>query len=301
MAKSLGQIHNVNDSMVVTAVNNLYNIDLPGSLTEQLQRMVRAGTFHKLVGMDININPSGFGPTQGAQISGRIRYYVPTRGRCEAFRGAFKSMTEIMKTQGISMRDNVMYDFRAPLNEFTALNTFNNQATLDGSTGLALDNTASPGASIFGVHNANVTPFATTRPDIFSPGFDTVLPSGGTDFVLNDTLPYTGNHMVAHETYEEIPFSLAYEPSTAGSSAETVMFNFRPDPALYIAVLCGQMQVVIDEVNLVGGATSATLKISTQVSGWKSIMGNPDKKRRSKKGDLLRLARMPGGPLHKRK
>ena len=285
MAKSLGQIHNVNESAgPFTAVNQKYNIDLPGRLTEQLQRMVRAGTFHKLVGMDITVNPSGTGPAEGAQVSGRIRYFLPTKGRCAAFRDAFKSMAEIMKTQGITMRDNHMYDFKAPLNEFTALNTFDNQATLDGTTGLCLTNNASPGAGIFEVHNSNVTPFATTRADIFSSGFDTVLqPSTGTDFVLNDTQPFTGNEMVAHDAYEEIPFVCSYEPSTAGSAASSVGFSFRPDPALYVAVLCGQLQIVIDELNLVGGATNCTLTVSTQVAGWKSIMGNPDKKSRRRK------------------
>lgn len=287
MAKSLGQIHNVNESAgPFTAVGEKYNVDLPGRLTEQLQRMVRAGTFHKLVGLDLTVNPSGVGPTQGGQISGRIRYFLPTKGRCAAFRGAFKSMAEIMKTQGITMRDNHMYDFKAPLNEFAALNTFDNQATLDGLTGLCLTNTASPGAGIFEVHNSNVTPFATTRPDIFSSGFDTVLqPSTGTDFVLNDTQPFTGNEMVAHDAYEEIPFVCSYEPATATASASSVAFSFRPDPALYVAVLCGQMQIVIDEINFVGGATNLVLNVSTQVSGWKSIMSNPDKKkgRRSRK------------------
>ena len=296
MPKSLGQIHTVNDIMSpITVAPQLYNIDLAGSLTEQLQRMVRAGTFHKLVGMDITVRPTNTTIGDGVQLSGRIRYFVPTRGRCEAFRGAFRSMAEIMKTQGISMGANQMYDFKAPLNEFSAINTFANQATLDGSTGLTLTNQATPGAGIFEVHNQSVTPFNTTRSDVFSSGFDTVLQaSSGTDFVLNDAIPFTGNPMVAHDSYEEIPFNVAFEPATATSGASTVDFQFRPDPALYVAVMCGQLQVVIDDINFTGpsgAAGSCQLNIATQVSGWKSIMGNPDKKRRPSFSSAKRIER----------
>lgn len=285
MAKSLGQIHNVNvNAGPFTAVNQKRNVDLPGELTEQLQRMVRAGTFHKLVGIDMSLNPSGFGPTQGASLTGRLRYFVPTRGRCQAYRAAFKAMAEVMKTQGVTMRDNKMYDFRAPLNEFTTVGpAFPNQATLDGTNGLCLTNSATPGASIFGVHNAGVQPVSTTSAaDLFDEGFNTLLQAraGGTDFILNDALPFTGSALTASEEYEEIPFAVSYEVSTAASSASVVDFSFRPDPALYIAILCGQIQIVIDELSLVGGATNANLTASFQVSGWKSIMGNPDKKTR---------------------
>ena len=287
MAKSLGQIHTVNTPFAgITAVNQKYNIDLPGQLTEQLNRMVRAGTFHKVVGIDITLDPSGTSVVSGGQINGRLRYYAPTRGRCAAFRHAFKSTAEMMKTQGVSMRDNMLYDFRAPLNNDTTLNTFPNRSTLDGVNGLALDH-AVPGASIFGVYNSGIQPIntATSRP-LFTAGFDTLLQgSGGTDFVLNDTQPYSGNNLSASLEYEEIPFSVAYEPSSPGASAETAVFQWRPDPALYLAVLCGQLQVIIDGVNIVGTASSLTLNINTMVSGWKSIMGSPDKKprRRSKK------------------
>ena len=295
MAKSLGLIHNVDTRVSFAAVNEKANIDLPGELTEQLQRLVRAGTYHKVVGIDMTAEFSGLA-TQGGSISGRIRYYTPTRGRCDAFRGAFKSAAELMKSQGVSMRDNAMYDFRAPLNDQTVITPpFQNQATLDGLTGLALNHTSTPGASIFGVHNAGVQPTSTTAgADVFSSGFNTILQgAGGTDFVLNDALPFTGNHLNASEDYEEIPFTLSYIPHGVSQSGQTVMFSFRPDPALYIAVMCGQMQIVIDELDLVS-ATSLTLELSVQVAGWKSIMGNPDKKPRRRSLDK-KLKRMRKG------
>ena len=284
MAKELGQIHNVNFAAGgFNAVNQHYNLDLPGQLTEQLQRMVRAGTFHKVVGIDMVLAPTGVSG-DGGSINGRIRYFTPTRGRCEAFRSAFRSAAELMKSQGVSMRDNQMYDFRAALNSTAALNTFDNQATLDGSTGLALVHTTT-GASIFGVHNEGVQPVSTTSAgDVFTSGFDTIIQgSGGTDFVLNDKLPFTGNHLEASEEYEEIPFTLAFNPTTSGISSTAQKFSFRPDPALYIAVMCGQFQIVVDEVNLDPGVPSLNIDVSVQVAGWKSIMGNPDKKSRRMK------------------
>jgi len=284
MGKELGQIHNVNFAAGgFNAVNQHFNLDLPGQLTEQLQRMVRAGTFHKVVGIDMVLAPTGVSG-DGGSINGRIRYFTPTRGRCEAFRSAFRSAAELMKSQGVSMRDNAMYDFRAPLNSTTTLNTFDNQATLDGSTGLALVHSTT-GASVFGVHNEGVQPVSSTAAgDVFTSGFDTIIQgSGGTDFVLNDKLPFTGNHLEASEEYEEIPFTLAFNPTTSGISSTAQKFTFRPDPALYIAVMCGQLQIVVDEVNLDPGVPSLNLDVSVQVAGWKSIMGAPDKKSRRMK------------------
>ena len=289
MAKSLGQIHNVNSKFSGGLTQgSTYNVDLPGQLTSQLQRMVRAGTYHKLVGIDITVDPLTIPAGNGVQVSGRIKYFVPTRGRCEAFRSAFKSVAEAMKTQGISMRDNQYYDFRAPLtNLVSSTATFDNGATLDGTTPLALVSSVA-GASIFGVHNANVQPIgtATSRP-LFSSGFDTLLQgSTGTDFVLNDTQPYAGNSMFASEEFEEIPFVASFNPAAIANTSDTVAFSWRPDPALYVAVMCGQLQIVLDDVVYTGPTTPANvdINISMQIAGWKSIMGNPDKKpRRSKK------------------
>lgn len=282
MAKSLGQIHVVNSIIPIAASGNKYNVDLPGELTSQLQRMIRAGTYHKCVGIDMTLDTQGV--VGGGQISGNILYYAPTRGRCAAFRGAFKSMSEVMKTQGITMRDNPMYDFRAPLNVANTVSAvdFANQSTLDGTNGLALHNTVNTGASIFGVHNRGVQPqYTGTAGDLYQPGFDTILQSSatGTDFILNDAVPFTGDSDVASTEYESIPFTLSWTPD---SSDIATAFQWRPDPALFLAVLCGQMQVVIEEVNLDGGAAGVNINMATMVSGWKSIMGNPDKKRSSR-------------------
>ena len=288
MPKSLGQIHTVNAQMNVTASGNKLNIDLPGQLTEQLQRMVRAGTYHKVVGIDMDITTVG--TIGGGQITGKILYYAPTHGRCQAFREAFQSMKEVMDNQGLKMHENKLYDFRAPINDDgTVGGFFPNQATLDGVNGLCLNNVAKPGASIFGVHNESVRPqFTQAAGEAFKTGFDTVLSEAytnatgnvKTDFVLNDAVPYTGNHNVASLEYESIPFSLSYTPDTTDL---TLDLQWRPDPALFLAVMCGQLQVKVEEVNFDGDAEELELNIAVMVSGWKSIMGAPEKRNKSRK------------------
>ncbi len=282
-SKALGQIHTVNSTRSITSAGQLLNVDLPGELTDQLQHMIRCGNYFKLVGIDMSLDTVG--TVGGGQVTGLIRYYAPTKGRCAAFRGAFKAMAEMMKNQGISMRDNRQYDFRVPLNDSSASVVFPNRATLDGVNGLALNHVAEPGASVFGVHNRSVQPqYTGTAGEQFQPGFDTLIQNSatGTDFVLNDTVQYTGNEMFASEEYEEIPFMMSWTPDSTDIATS---FQWRPDPALYQAILCGQLQIVIEEVNLDESATGLNLQTAFHVAGWKSIMGNPDKKRRSRRSN----------------
>ncbi len=280
MAKSLGQIHHVDYSFGTAASGDRFNMDLAGSLTEQLQTLVRCGTYHKVVGLDMTL--TAVGTVGGGQVTGHILYYAPTRGRCEAFRSAFQSMKSQMKIQGIDMHENKMYDFRAPINQ-VGDNVFSNQATLDGNVGLALNHTTADGASIFGVHNRSVQPqYTGTAGEQFPAGFDTLLggpSSSDVDFVLNDRAMYTGNENYASTDYQKIPFTLSYTPD---STDLTISLEWRPDPALFVAVMCGQMQVVVEEINKDGGAGTLELNVSVMVSGWKSIMGDPSKKSKRK-------------------
>lgn len=281
MAKELGQIHVVNSTFPVNAAAQKLNIDLPGELTSQLQRMIRAGTYHKCVGIDMTLDTQG--TVGGGQISGLIRYYAPTRGRCAAYRGAFQTMAELMKSQGLVMRENPMYDFKMPINDDATVNLFANQATFKGNAFPLSLNSSVAAQSVFAVHNENVQPkYTGSAGDLFNGGFNTLLqdPATGTDFVINDTVPFTGDPDFASLDYETIPFTLTWTPDTTDLA---VGFQWRPDPALFLAVMCGQLQVVIEEVNLDGGAPGVNIQIAVMVSGWKSIMGNPDKKRRKKK------------------
>ncbi len=277
MGKELGMIHSTEYSYAVSSANNgsLIGpeiIDLPKDLSNQLQRMVRQGNFFKVVGIDFAVTPIAGG--SNGSVSGYLRYFAPTRGRCAAYRQAFKAMADLMKTQGISMRDNAQYDFRCALTNNPAIAaTFSNNATLDGTNGLALAHATLPGASVFGVYNESVNPTSPSFPaGDFSEGFDTILASGAskTDFVLGNTNLFSGNEHEASLTLDKIPFTLSY-----GGGNTTVSFQWRPDPALYVAVMCGAFEVFIEDCT---SASPLELDITVMTSGWKSIMGNPDKK-----------------------
>ncbi len=287
MPKELGQIHTVNFYNVIDddiPASLIVNYDIPGELCSQLSQMVRQGNYFKLVGIDMNL--TAVGTTGGGQVSGYIRYFSPTKGRCAAYRSAFDAMRTAMNLQGINMRDNEMYDFRVGFNGEGTINpdggTILNQATLDGTTPLNLVDSRDP--SVFGVHNEGVIPTSkgVATGDLFQSGFNTMgVQTTPTDFVLDDTALWTGNADSASEEWEAIPFMMSWTPDTTDIATQ---FQFRPDPALYIAIMTGQLQLYIEEINLDGGAGSLELTSAVQISGWKSIMGNPDKKKRSSRG-----------------
>lgn len=179
------------------------------------------------------------------------------------------------------MRENEGYDFRVALTNTAGLTPpLINQATMDGATGLAL-NAGAAGASVFGVYNRSVLPNLSTVPvaDMFDEGFDTLLQSGGakTDFVLNEDNLWEGNEDFADLSYERIPFQIAYD---ADSGSTTTTFEWRPDPAMYVAVMTGNLEIIIEDCT-VNGTPDLDLQVSYYVSGWKSIMGNPENKKRS--------------------
>ncbi len=283
MPKSLGQIHTVNYGFTVAPADvpgAIINVDLPGQLTNQLNRMVRQGNYFKCVGIDMGMTTTG--TVGGGQVSGYLRYFAPTQGRCAAYRGAFDSMREQMKIQGISMADNKLYDFKVGFNDLTPAvgNAMDNNATLDGTNSLTLVNTT-VGRSVFGIHNRSVEPVFTGTADAqFQAGFDTVLSSSAAlDFVNDETVAYRGSPDSASELWESIPFMMSWTPDTTDLA---IQFQWRPDPALYLAIMNGTIQLYIEELNLDGGAPSVELTVAVHVSGWKSIMGNPNKKRKRK-------------------
>lgn len=290
-AKELGQIHTVTDTAsplgAVTSVPTvLRRYDLAGGLSDKLQRLIRQGNYFKLVGIDMSLSTPG-AITQPITISGHFRYYTPTKGRCAAFRHAFKAAADQMNMQGIPMRTNAQYDFRVALtDESDGKPNLANRAILDGTNGLALQNIGTPGASIFDVYNKSVLPTLEDTPanDLFDEGFDTLLQSGGakTDFVLNETRLFTGNEDYADLSYETIPFQISID--SGGSGSTTTTFQWRPDPALYVAVMTGNLEMVLEELDI-GNDQLGQIDVAFYISGWKSIMGNPGKKsgRRSKK------------------
>jgi len=305
MAKSLGQIHSVSYNMEIAdaatvGVSNALLCDLSQSLSTQLQRNIRQGQYYKLVGIDAVIqSPETTVLLAGTEgfVKGRFRYFLPTQGRCEAYRTAFRQMMEQMKSRGISPGQNVMYDFRTlprgitnyALNGFTG-NDLKNLATLDGQTVLALTANTATGTEVFDAHNQNINNKNTGTP-AFSPGLNTQISTliTPTDFVLQEGNIYSGNHMIAETEMEEIPFSLAYSIENGEMNSQPL--QWRPDPALYIAIMCGQVEVVLDEIHADGAdpgppveLDAVELDFTFHVAGWKSIMGaHKDSRSTSKK------------------
>ena len=286
MAKSLGQIHTVNRTLttsVNTGAGTKYLVDLAGELSAQLQTMVRQGQFFKVVGIDMSVEEEG-GSGGGGQVSGELRYYAPIRGRCEAYKNAFRAVRKGMELQGINIRGNRNYDFRVPIDKISDYEdggAFYNQATIDGSNGLSLTGAGSLTDNIFGTYNANIQP-AQTAVVSFNTGFGLPGDAGTTtDFVLNEGEVFDPSLTRQAQTeLETIPFQMTYTP---GSDSTVWMMEWRPDPALYLAVMCGMFEVYIEELDGDEGASDLNIHLAIHVSGWKSIMGNPDKKKRGRR------------------
>lgn len=287
MPKSLGQIHTANISQTVSAAGNKVLVDLPGILTNQLQHMVRQGQYFKIVGIDMTCQDL-VGVQGEVAVSGVLRYYAPTKGRCEAYKAAYRAVRRGMSNQGINVRGNKHYDFRVPivLPSTTlngAINSFKNEATIDGTAGLTLDDSAASAKNrVFSNYNGNIQP-AQTAGVAFSSGFG---PAGftvaGTDFVLNEGEYYEGSSVPFAEIQrEEIPFAISFGQDAAQGLSSTMTMQWRPDPALYLAVLTGQFEVEILDINDSVPGTSVNLEMAFHVAGWKSIMGSG--KRRSSK------------------
>ncbi len=278
MAKSLGQIHTLNYTFTdITADGSKYHMDLSGELSSQLQRLVRQGQIFKVCGIDMQVTEFGGQPDAGGQISGRIQYYAPTKGRCKAYNDAYKAMREAMRLQGVKPSLNKQYDFRMimrPESEYE--NTpIVNLATLDGTHELVATGSVDENTNVFDVYNRSVQPITaddTPAGELFPAGFNTFgVQNTPTDFVLNDGLLWEGNSWIADLEKEFIPFQLSYTP---GSTDVAFTLEWRPDPALYLAILAGQMEIVIDELDKDTGADALKLEVAVMVAGWKSFVGS---------------------------
>jgi len=289
MAKELGQIHTVNYDETVAAAGNVVLMDLPGQLTNNLQRMVRQGQYFKVVGIDMTCRDL-VGVQGEVAVSGILRYYAPTEGRCNAYKNAYRAVRKGMELQGINIRGNKHYDFRVPMgliSGYTNGADFLNQATIDGTNQLTLDSSAASSTDeIFTTYNINIQPDQTAAV-AFSSGFGLPGAAGTTtDFVLNEGKYHEGSSTAFAEIdKEEIPFSISFGTDSAAGTSSTMMFQWRPDPALYLAVLTGQFELVVEDINDSVPGTSVNLQVAVHVSGWKSIMGSKRKSssRRSSK------------------
>jgi hypothetical protein len=192
-----------------------------------------------------------------------------------------------MELQGINIRGNRNYDFRVPIDkigEYENGSAMLNLATIDGTNGLSLTGAAQNNDDIFEVYNNNIQP-AQTATVAFDPGFG--LPGGASptpvDFVLQEGEIFDPSQTrAASAALESIPFQLSFTP---GSTEVAFEMEWRPDPALYLAVLCGMFEVSIQEIES-AASSNLDLYVAVHVSGWKSIMGNPDKNRRKSRRRL---------------
>ncbi len=277
MAKSLGQIHTVNFDLPVGADQEKFFLDVSGELTNQLQRQVRQNNVFKIVGIDMQVSELG-GTGGGGQISGKLRYYSPTKGRCNAYRNAYKAVRTAMSLQGVKPSKNRQYDFRvplSPLSEYSNTNNYVNAATLDGTHELVFQGSADTNTNILDVYNDSVEPINEIAPN-YSAGFNTFgNQNTPTDFVLNDGLLFSGNPNAAEVGFENIPFQLSYAPDSTDVS---FTMEWRPDPALYLAVMTGQFDLFVDEIDLDDSATALKLEVAIMVAGWSSMTKKKRKK-----------------------
>ncbi len=291
MAKELGQIHTVNfRAGPFTASGEKYLCDLSKELTQQIGHMVRNSTSHKLVGIDLTASESG--GTGPAGISGWIRFYSPTRGRVEAYKDAYKAVMQGMKLNGVNVKGNKLYDFRVALQDrknYLNGDEFVNQAAIGGQDkigelSLGNEDLEADNFSVFGVYNLDRQPVApTTSTPQFSAGYNILSPSGNiSDFVANEGFYWDGMKDEAAQEMEMIPFQLDWTP-TSDDTAFTL--QWRPDPALYVSLMAGQFDIIIDERD---GADEIVIDVAAHIAGWKPMLGN---KRKMKKGRKSRARR----------
>ena len=218
MPKSLGQIHTANFNVTnITGQGIQYLLDPAGELSGQLNHMVRqAGNMFKVVGVDMTVSEFG-GNLGGGSINGTLRYFAPSRGRCDAIKQAFGAVREGARIQGVKLTDNANYDFRVPLRDTTLYTNpygdLTNKATINGTDELVLASTGGA-TGVFDIHNANIEPSQGGITPTFSQGYGLPgLAGTGTDFVLNEGAIYDPSMKnVASTQLEEIPFQVSFDP-----------------------------------------------------------------------------------------
>lgn len=307
MAKSLGQIHttnfNFNALSTLVGEDQAFLCDNSAKLSTQFNRNIRMMQSYKWVGADLvvqlpeNINPTGTESTR-VTVKGRMRYFAPTKGRCQALRDAYKQLRTQARVQGIDLSKNRQFDFRVlprPLDQYPrnvdsggAAPEINNEdilntTTLNGTNELCMVE-GSAEVSVFEQYNLSVRPNETSA--VFNPGLQTQAQAGvvQTDFVLNEGLIQGGNPNIADILFEEVPFELSYDLE----NYRTYTLQWRPDPALYVSVLGGFVEIVIDEMRAQGASGGAIplngveMDVAMHWAGWKSIV-NPPRSRSMKK------------------
>jgi hypothetical protein len=316
MAKSLGLIHTTKWNYEVpssgTGEDNAFLCDASAELSTQFNRNIRMMQTYKLVGADIVVNVPENSPVLSGDrmiVKGRMRYMQPTKGRCEAMRTAYQQFRETARQQGVDLSKNKLFDFRViprSLVNYTAnvvgvpANPILNTTTMNGQTELTM---LGPDATaVFPSYNNGVAPIdqIVTSAD-FASGLQTQASAEGgytqNDFVLNEGTIQSGNSNIADIGFEDIPFELAYDTT----ARRVTQLNWRPDPALYVSVLGGFVEIVLDEIT-VGGATGSPpvpgveIELALHWAGWKSIT-RPPRSRKFPNRTQKNIAKQVGGVL----
>lgn len=303
MPKSLGQIHTVDFNYefapTLTGVSNAFLCDASAELSKQFNRNIRMMQIYKLVGADLVLqlpDQASVEDTDRVICKGRMRYFQPTLGRCQALRDSFEQFKAMAKAQGVNPSNNKLFDFRViprpmdqyphnanPLNGYEIFNT----STLNGVDPLVMTGGAT-GVSVYDSYNEGVSPKdATVTSDDFTSGLDQWQVGTQTDFVLNEGTIQTGNFRIADTQMEEIPFELAFDIT----ARRVATLQWRPDPALFLGILGGFVEIVIDEAKAEGGDpfSACELDISLHFAGWKSIISpKPNFGKRSRSAKRMR-------------
>jgi len=301
MPKSLGQIHTTsfNYEGLTTAItdDNAFLADSSAALSTQFNRNIRMMQSYKWVGADLvvqlpeNMNPFGSESTE-VSVKGRMRYFAPTKGRCNALRTAYQQFKETAKQQGVNPSNNKLFDFRVlpralsnyPMNSSPySSHPIYNITTLDGVRSLTMVDGGSSTVECFTSYNIGVSPEDTAVSSAdFASGLQTQVGTllTQTDFVLEEGRIQTGNPLIADIELEEIPFVLTFN----SVDKRTASLQWRPDPALYVSVLGGFVEIVLDEISAsgAGGATpfeGFEMDLALHWAGWKSIVQPPSKKK----------------------
>ena len=300
MAKSLGQIHtcsyNYEGSILEVTASNAFLCDNSAALSKRFNRNIRMMQSYKWVGADLVVqlpeNVSGGDNSIEVTVKGRMRYFAPTKGRCNALRAAYQQFRETARQQGVNPSNNKLFDFRVlprALNQYT-LNTdytndhpIYNTTTLDGVNALTMVGGVNAPVECFVSYNSGVAPEDTTVTSAdFASGLRTQVGTllTQTDFTLNEGKIQSGNSLIADTEFEEIPFALTFD----GLDKRTSTLQWRPDPALYVSVLGGFVEIVLDEIKASGATVPVPLDgfemdVAMHWAGWKSIVQAPKSNR----------------------
>ena len=310
MAKSLGLIHTTKWNYEVgagaTGDAAAFLCDGSAALSTQFNRNIRMMQTYKLVGADLVVNVPENSPTLGSDrmiVKGRLRYFQPTKGRCQALRTAYQQFKETARQQGVDVSKNKLFDFRViprALANYTANiigipnNPILNTSTINGTDELTM--TGPVATAAFDSYNAGVAPTdATVTGADFASGLETQLglaTGSQTDFVLNEGTIQSGNANIADTDMEDIPFELAYDTT----ARRVTQVQWRPDPALYVSVLGGFVEIVLDEITAdgapLGDNEGVEMEVALHWAGWKSIVRPPSMNfgKRSRSAKRMRSA-----------